>query len=78
LTYRANRKQFTDKISASEKQGKAPARNGQHQKAILKRKKAQLLASSRVKGNELMHPGVEVKISKETKQISRIYPPHIV
>ena len=78
ITNPAQRKQFTDKISANEKQLNARSRNVKQQKALVKRKIAQLLASSRVKVNELMHPGVEVKIAKETKQFSRIYPPHFV
>ena len=78
ITNPAQRKQFTDKITANEKQVNARSRHVKQQKALVKRKIAQLLASSRLKVNELMHPGVELKIAKETKQFSRIYPPHFV
>ena len=78
ITNPAQRKQFTDKITANEKQVNVRSRHVKQQKALVKRKIAQLLASSRLKVNELMHPGVELKIAKETKQFSRIYPPHFV
>ncbi|MEM1506463.1 hypothetical protein RG959_24250, partial [Domibacillus sp. 8LH] len=52
--------------------------NTKRKKYLVKQRIAQLLATSRLKINELMHPGVELKIAKDSKHFSRIYPPHSV
>lgn len=72
------RKLYLDKIDANEQQLTTRAHNVQKQKALINKKIGQLLSVSRLKVNELMHPGVELKIAKECKQFSRIYPPHLV
>jgi len=70
------RQLFLAKISASEEQISIKAANTKRKKYLVKQKIARLLATSRLKVNELMHPGVELKIAKDAKQFSRIYPPH--
>jgi hypothetical protein len=66
------------KLESSEKQiGLHLARN-RHNVALIKKKINALLKTSRVKVNELMHPGVELKIARDCKQFSRIYPPHML
>lgn len=74
----AKRQLFLEKISASEQQINIRIANTKRKKHLVKQKIAQLLATSRLKINELMHPGVELKIAKDSKQFSRIYPPHLV
>lgn len=74
----AQRQQLLDKIAANEQHIKTRAMHVQRQKRLVKQKISQLLATSRLKINEIMHPGVELKIAKDTKQFSRIYPPHLV
>ncbi|MGB6139461.1 MAG: FapA family protein, partial [Pseudoalteromonas rhizosphaerae] len=74
----AKRQLFLDKISASEQQINIRIANTKRKKHLVKQKIAQLLATSRLKINELMHPGVELKIAKDSKHFSRIYPPHLV
>ncbi|WP_282131219.1 DUF342 domain-containing protein [Pseudoalteromonas aliena] len=74
----AQRQLFLDKITANEQQIQARAANVQRQKKLIKQKIARLLATSRLKVNELMYPGVELKIAKETMQFARIYPPHLI
>ena len=72
------RQLFLDKIIVNEQQIKTRSAHVQRQKLLVKRKITQLLAASRLKVNEIMHPGVELKIAKDSKQFSRIYPPHLV
>ena len=67
-----------NKITENEKHIKIRSAHIHRQKLLIKQKIVQLLASSRLKVNELMHPGVELKIAKDSKQFSRIYPPHLV
>ncbi len=74
----AQRQQFMNKITENEKHIKIRSAHIHRQKLLIKQKIVQLLASSRLKVNELMHPGVELKIAKDSKQFSRIYPPHLV
>jgi uncharacterized protein (DUF342 family) len=74
----AQRQLFLDKIIANEQHIKTRSAHIQRQKLLIKQKIAQLLATSRLKVNELMHPGVELKIAKDAQQFSRIYPPNIV
>ena len=74
----AKRQLFLDKIGASEQQIDIRIANTKRKKYLVKQKIAQLLATSRLKVNELMHPGVELKIAKDSKHFSRIYPPHLV
>ncbi|QFU04430.1 hypothetical protein FIU82_05255 [Pseudoalteromonas sp. THAF3] len=45
-------------------------------KRLVQQRINMLLGTSRVRVNDLMHPGVELKIAHDTTQISRIYPPH--
>ncbi|OUS72638.1 hypothetical protein B5G52_07915 [Pseudoalteromonas sp. A601] len=72
------RQLFLTKIAASEEQINIRIAHIKRKKHLIKTKIAQLLATSRVKVNELMHPGVELKIAKDSKNFSRIYPPHLV
>jgi len=72
------RQLFLDKIIVNEQQVKTRSAHVQRQKLLVKRKITQLLAASRLKVNEIMHPGVELKIAKDSKKFSRIYPPHLV
>lgn len=72
------RQLFLTKIAASEEQINIRIAHIKRKKHLIKTKIAQLLAISRVKVNELMHPGVELKIAKDSKNFSRIYPPHLV
>lgn len=72
------RQLFLDKISASEQQIDIRIANTKRKKHLIKQKITRLLATSRLKINELMHPGVELKIAKDSKHFSRIYPPHLV
>lgn len=74
----AKRQLFLDKIGASEQQIDIRIANTKRKKYLVKQRIAQLLATSRLKINELMHPGVELKIAKDSKHFSRIYPPHSV
>lgn len=74
----AKRQLFLAKITASEEQITIKIATTKRKKQLIKQKIAQLLATSRVKVNELMHPGVELKIAKDSKSFSRIYPPHLV
>ncbi|HIM95840.1 MAG TPA: DUF342 domain-containing protein, partial [Gammaproteobacteria bacterium] len=69
---------YINKITASEQQIKIKSANTKKKKHLVKTKIARLLATSRLKVNELMHPGVELKIAQESKQFSRIYPPNMV
>ncbi len=66
------------RITASEQQIKIKTASTKKKKHLVKIKIARLLATSRLKVNELMHPGVELKIAQESKQFSRIYPPNMV
>ena len=72
------RQLLLDKITASEEQINIKVANTKRKKHLIKQKITQLLSISRVKVNELMHPGVELKIAKDSKNFSRIYPPHLV
>ncbi|WP_166114302.1 FapA family protein [Pseudoalteromonas sp. Z9A5] len=74
----AQRQLFLDKIIANEHHIQTRSIQVKKQKLLVKQKMTQLLATSRLKVNEQMHPGVELKIAKESKQFSRIYPPHLV
>lgn len=74
----AQREHYINKITASEQQIKIKTANTKKKKQLVKLKIARLLASSRLKVNELMHPGVELKIAQESKQFSRIYPPSLM
>lgn len=74
----AQRQQLLDRIAVNEQHIKTRSLQVQRQKKLVKQKISQLLATSRLKVNEIMHPGVELKIAKDTKQFSRIYPPHLV
>lgn len=74
----AQRAHYIKKITASEQQIKIKTANTKKKKHLVKIKIARLLATSRLKVNELMHPGVELKIAQESKQFSRIYPPNMV
>ncbi|CAH9050973.1 hypothetical protein PSECIP111951_02190 [Pseudoalteromonas holothuriae] len=69
---------FLKKIEASEKQLNMHYKRNQHNLKIVQQKLARLLHTCRVKVNELMHPGIEVTIAKDSKQFTRIYPPHSV
>ncbi|MBQ4831876.1 DUF342 domain-containing protein [Pseudoalteromonas sp. MMG010] len=66
------------KIQKNEQQVKNHSVHILRQKKMVQQKISRLLASSRLKINDLMHPGVELKIAKDSKQFSRIYPPHLV
>ncbi|GAA80243.1 DUF342 domain-containing protein [Pseudoalteromonas sp. BSi20495] len=72
------RQQLLNKITENEQHIKARTEHVNRQKLLIKRKITQLLSSCRLKVNELMHPGVELKIAKDSKQFSRIYPPHLL
>ena len=74
----AQREHYINKITASEQQIKIKTANTKKKKQLVKLKIARLLATSRLKVNELMHPGVELKIAQESKQFSRIYPPSLM
>ncbi|WP_404340563.1 DUF342 domain-containing protein [Pseudoalteromonas mariniglutinosa] len=69
---------YLDKITASEQQIKIKTANTKKKKYLVKQKMVRLLATSQLKVNELMHPGIELKIARESKQFSRIYPAHFV
>ncbi|CCQ12450.1 conserved protein of unknown function [Pseudoalteromonas luteoviolacea B = ATCC 29581] len=69
---------YLEKLVNSEKQlGLHLARNRRNV-ALVKQKMNALLKTTRVKVNELMHPGVELKIARDVKLFSRIYPPHLL
>ena len=74
----AQRQLYLDKIKLNEQHIQTRTAQLQRQKQLIKHKIMQLLATSHLKVNDLMHPGVELKIAKDTKQFSRIYPPHLV
>ncbi|MGX1112283.1 uncharacterized protein (DUF342 family) [Pseudoalteromonas sp. MBR-15] len=78
ITNAAQRAHYINKITASEQQIKIKTASTKKKKYLVKQKIARLLATSRLKVNELMHPGVELKIAQESKHFSRIYPPHLV
>ncbi|MFY8282348.1 DUF342 domain-containing protein [Pseudoalteromonas sp. SSMSWG5] len=72
------RAHYINKITASEQQIKLKTASTKKKKHLVKLKISRLLATSRLKVNELMHPGVELKIAQESKQFSRIYPPNML
>ena len=74
----AQRQLYLDKLKLNEQHIQTRTAQLQRQKQLIKHKIMQLLATSHLKVNDLMHPGVELKIAKDTKQFSRIYPPHLV
>ena len=63
---------------SSENQLNAHYQRNQRNLKLVQLKLQRLLHGSRVKVNELMHPGIEVTIARDSKQFSRIYPPHLV
>jgi len=74
----AQRQQFLNKITTNEEHIANRSASISQQKQLLRKKMAQLLALSRLKVNELMHPGVELKIARESISFSRNYPPHLI
>ncbi|MCF6435052.1 FapA family protein [Pseudoalteromonas sp. MMG022] len=74
----SKRDEFLKKLEASEKQLDMHYKRNQRNIKIIQQKLARLLHTCRVKVNELMHPGIEVVIAKDSKQFTRIYPPHSV
>ena len=69
---------YLNKLMSSEKQLNAHYQRNQRNLKLVQLKLQRLLHGSRVKVNELMHPGIEVTIARDSKQFSRIYPPHLV
>ncbi|BBN82107.1 hypothetical protein PA25_20920 [Pseudoalteromonas sp. A25] len=69
---------FLKKLEESEKQLNLHYQRNQRNIKIIQQKLSRLLHTCRVKVNELMHPGIEVTIAKDSKQFTRIYPPHSV
>ena len=74
----SERQQFLNKIITNEEHLANRSASISQQKQLLRKKMAQLLALSRLKVNELMHPGVELKIARESICFSRNYPPHLI
>ncbi|AZZ98736.1 FapA family protein [Pseudoalteromonas sp. R3] len=69
---------YLSKLAVNEQQlSKHYARNQRNMK-LVQHKLARLLKMSRIKINELMHPGIELTIARDSKSFSRIYPPHSV
>jgi hypothetical protein len=67
-----------NKLMANEKQLNVHYQRNQRNLKLVHQKLQRLLMSSRVKINDLMHPGIEVTIARDSKQFTRIYPPHLV
>lgn len=74
----AKRQVFLDKITVNEQHIASHNKSITQKKRLIKHKMAQLLAFSRLKVNDQMHPGVELKIARDTICFSRLYPPHLV
>jgi len=69
---------YLNKLLANEKQLNAHYQRNKRNLKLVQQKLRRLLMSSRVKVNELMHPGIEVTIARDSKQFTRIYPPNLV
>jgi len=69
---------YLNKLAANEKQLNVHYQRNQRNLRLVHQKLQRLLMSSRVKINDLMHPGIEVTIARDSKQFTRIYPPHMV
>ncbi|WP_213607665.1 FapA family protein [Pseudoalteromonas sp.] len=70
--------QFLNKIKINEEHLAKRSASISQQKQLIRKKMAQLLALSHLKVNELMHPGVELKIARESISFSRNYPAHLI
>ncbi|TMP84183.1 DUF342 domain-containing protein [Pseudoalteromonas phenolica] len=69
---------YLNKLLTNEKQLNVHYQRNQRNLKLVDRKLQRLLVGSRVKVNDLMHPGIEVTIARDSKQFTRIYPPHLV
>ncbi|RZG04784.1 DUF342 domain-containing protein [Pseudoalteromonas sp. CO348] len=69
---------YLAKLQHSEAQINKHYGRNQRNIGLIQQKIHRLARLSRVTVNELMHPGTEVKIAKDTKLFSRIYPPNFV
>ncbi|MFC0116975.1 DUF342 domain-containing protein [Pseudoalteromonas xiamenensis] len=74
----SKRDAYLQKLLNSEKQLDLHLARNRRNVVLVKQKINALLKTSRVKVNELMHPGVELKIARDCKMFSRIYPPHLL
>ncbi len=74
----SKRDAYLQKLVNSEKQLDLHLARNRRNVVLVKQKINALLKTSRVKVNELMHPGVELKIARDCKMFSRIYPPHLL
>ncbi|MFC3033958.1 DUF342 domain-containing protein [Pseudoalteromonas fenneropenaei] len=72
------RDMYLQKLAAGEKQLSLHMARNRRNTQLVQQKIKRLLAMSRVKVNELMHPGVELKIARDCMLFSRIYPPHML
>ncbi|RJE76354.1 hypothetical protein BGP78_13160 [Pseudoalteromonas sp. MSK9-3] len=74
----AKRDAFLKKLELNEQQLNQHYKRNQRNILLVKQKLARLVNSSRIKVNELMHPGIELTIALDSKQFTRIYPPNMV
>ncbi|KZN46110.1 DUF342 domain-containing protein [Pseudoalteromonas luteoviolacea] len=69
---------YLKKLEITEKRLDTHYQRNVRNSKLVEQKLRRLIKLSRVKVNELMHPGIELTIAKDSRSFSRIYPPHLV
>ncbi|AOT07901.1 DUF342 domain-containing protein [Pseudoalteromonas luteoviolacea] len=72
------RDNYLKKLATTEQRLDAHYKRNVRNCKLVAQKLMRLVKLSRVKVNELMHPGIELTIAKDSRSFSRIYPPHSV
>ena len=78
LNFQHTLEAYLKKLSHSEAQLNQHYARNQRNIRLVQQKLARLLKTSRMKVNDLMHPGIEITIARDSKSFTRIYPPHSV